>query len=171
VVVYVDLPGSEETLAKAARGSSHAKSARISSPAKSLIRHGFLGLRAAPPTVSNDALSALTSPALPVVKGDSSLLDGVIDLGRSLCQPVASTYTVSKCQLGYFWRVKEKVAKQLIKNKEMLAKIVVVNPGEGVEGYSKEVHSVMDVASVVGMTRSCWIYSLPGSGRLGDEGA
>jgi hypothetical protein len=29
---------------------------------------------------------------------------------------------------------------------------VVVNPGEGVEGYSKVVHSVMNVASVVGMT-------------------
>jgi hypothetical protein len=73
--------------------------------------------------------------------------------------------------IGVFLEGEGKVAKQLIKNKEMLAKIVVVNPGEGVEGYSKEVHSVMNVASVVGMTRSCWIYSLPGSGRLGDEGA
>jgi hypothetical protein len=102
VVVYVDLPGSEETLAKDARGSSRAKSARVSSPAKSLIRHGFLGLRVAPPTVSNDALSALTSPALPVVKGDSSLLDGVIDLGRSLCQPVASTLLSPSVNWGIF---------------------------------------------------------------------
>jgi hypothetical protein len=48
---------------------------------------------------------------------------------------------VSKSQLGYSRRVKEKVAKQLNKNKEMLAEVVVVNPGEGVEGYSKEVLS------------------------------
>jgi hypothetical protein len=34
----------------------------------------------------------------------------------------------------------------------MLAEVVVVNLGEGVEGYSKEVHSVINVASVVGMT-------------------
>ena len=87
-----------------------------------------------------------------MVKGATSLPDGMADLGRSLSQLVPSTSAVSKSQLGYFRRVKEKVAKQLIKNKEMLAETVVVNPGEGVEGYSKEVHSVMNVASVVGMT-------------------
>jgi hypothetical protein len=48
--------------------------------------------------------------------------------------------------------VKEKVAKQLIKNKEMLAEVEAVNPGERVEEYSKEVHNVMNVASMVGMT-------------------
>jgi hypothetical protein len=48
--------------------------------------------------------------------------------------------------------VKDKVAKQLIKNKELLVKVVIVNPEEGVEEYSKEVHSVMNMASVVGMT-------------------
>jgi hypothetical protein len=34
----------------------------------------------------------------------------------------------------------------------MLAEVVAVNPGEGVEEYSKEVHNAMNVASVVGMT-------------------
>jgi hypothetical protein len=38
------------------------------------------------------------------------------------------------------------------KDLEILAETVVVKPGEGVEGCSKEVHSVMNVASVVGMT-------------------
>ena len=87
-----------------------------------------------------------------MVKGATSLFEGVAVLGRSLSQPVSSNSSVSKSQLGYFQRVKEKVAKQLIKNKEMLAKVVAVNPGEGVEEYSKEVHNVMSVASVVGMT-------------------
>jgi hypothetical protein len=120
-----------------------------------LIRHGFFGSSAAPPTVLDDALLAPMSPApsaLLGVNGATSLLDGAVDLGRSLSQPVASTSVVSKSQLGYFRRVKEKVAKQLIKNKEMLAENMVVNLGEGVKGYSKEVHNVMNMASVVGMT-------------------
>ena len=155
VVVSVDLPGLEETLAKAACGSSQAKSTRNSSPAKSLIRRGFFGSRDAPPTVLDDTLPGLTSPAppaLPGVKGATSLPDGAAALGRSLSQPVASTSAVSKSQLWYFRRVKDKVAKQLIKNKETLAETVVVNTGEEVEGYSKEVHSLMDVAFLVGMT-------------------
>jgi hypothetical protein len=57
-----------------------------------------------------------------------------------------------KSQLVYSWRVKEKVAKQLNKNKELLAKVVVDNLGEGVEGYSKEVLDMMNVAPVVGMS-------------------
>jgi hypothetical protein len=65
---------------------------------------------------------------------------------------VSSTSAVSKSQLGYLRRVKDKVAKQLIKNKELRVKVVIVNPEEGVEEYSKEVHSAMNMASVVGMT-------------------
>jgi hypothetical protein len=50
----VDLPGKEETLALA---STQAKSAWKSSPAKSLIKRGFFGLRAAtPPTIVVDVL-------------------------------------------------------------------------------------------------------------------
>jgi hypothetical protein len=51
--------------------------------------------------------------------------------------------------LGYFWRVKKKVAKQLHKNKELLAEVVVETP---VEGYSKGVLDVMNLASVVGLS-------------------
>ena len=69
--------------------------------------------------------------ALPRVKGAASILDGAVALGRSLSQPVASTSAVSSSQLGYFWKVKEKVAKQLSKNKELLAETMVVSPGKG----------------------------------------
>jgi peptidase E len=75
-------------------------------------------------------------------EGATSLPDGAADLGRSLSQPVASTSAVSKSQLRYFRRVKEKVAKQLINMMNM----------HNVKGYSKEVHNVMNMASVVGMT-------------------
>jgi hypothetical protein len=122
-VASLELPGSEEPLAKDVCGSSQAKSARNSSPAKSLIKRGFLGPRATPPP-------APTSPALPTLlgaKGAASIPDGVAALGRSLSQPVASTPAVSKSQLGYFRRVKEKVAKQLSKNKELLAESMVVS--------------------------------------------
>ena len=81
-----------------------------------------------------------------------SLSVEVVDLGRSLSQPVSSTSVISKSQLGYFRRVKYKVAKQLIKNKELLAEVVIDNPEEGVEEYSKEVHRMMKMAFVVGMT-------------------
>jgi hypothetical protein len=78
-----------------------------------------------------------SSPALPVVKVSTPHSDGVAKLGKSLSQPVSSTSSVSKSQLQYAQRVKEKVAKQLNKNKE---------------GYSKEVLDMMNVAPVVGMS-------------------
>jgi hypothetical protein len=59
---------------------------------------------------------------------------------------------ISKSELGYFRRVKDKVAKQLVKNKEMLAEVVIDTPEEGVKEYSKEVYNSMKMASVVGMT-------------------
>jgi hypothetical protein len=73
-------------------------------------------------------------------------------VGRSLSQSASSTSVVSKSQLGYFRRVKDKVTKQLNKNKELLVEVVIDNPEEGVKVYSKEVHSAMNMASVVGMT-------------------
>jgi hypothetical protein len=48
--------------------------------------------------------------------------------------------------------VKEKVAKQLHKNKELLAEVVVETPVEGVEGYSKGVLDAMNCAPVVGLS-------------------
>ena len=50
---------------------------------------------------------------------------------------------VSKSQLGYSRRVKEKVVKQLHKNQELLAEV------EGVEDYSKDVLDAVNFALVV----------------------
>jgi hypothetical protein len=44
-----------------------------------------------------------------------SLSVGAANVGRSLSQSASSTSFVSKSQLGYFRRVKDKVAKQLNK--------------------------------------------------------
>ena len=76
---------------------------------------------------------------LPVVKGNSSHSYGAVELGRSLCQPSSAPLNVSKSKLGYSWRVKEKVAKQLNKNKELLAEAVVDTSVDEVEGASKMV--------------------------------
>jgi hypothetical protein len=54
--------------------------------------------------------------------------------------------------LGYSRRVKEKVAKQLNMNKELLAEVVVETPVEGVEGYSKGVLDAMNSAPIVGLS-------------------
>jgi hypothetical protein len=40
----------------------------------------------------------------------------------------------------------------LVKNKEMLAEVVIDTTEEGVKEYSKEVYNLMKMASVVGMT-------------------
>jgi hypothetical protein len=40
-------------------------------------------------------------------------------------------FSVSKSQMGYSRRVKEKVAKQLHKNKELLVEVVAETPMEG----------------------------------------
>ena len=48
--------------------------------------------------------------------------------------------------------MKEKVAKQLHKNKELLAEVMVETLVEGVEGYSKGVLDVMNLAPVVGLS-------------------
>ena len=146
VPVFVDLVGEEKTLALV---SSQTKSDRKSSPVKSLIKRGFFGPRAAsPPTVVADVLLDMECELI----RRGSLFVGVADLDRSLSQLVSSTFVISKSQLGNFQRVKDKVAKQLNKNKEMLAKVVIDNPEEGAEEYSKEVHRTMKMASVVGMT-------------------
>jgi hypothetical protein len=57
----------------------------------------------------------------------------------------------SLSQLAYSRWVKEKVTKQLHKNKELLAKSVGVTQ-VGTKGYSKAVLDTMKFAPVVGMT-------------------
>jgi hypothetical protein len=55
----------------------------------------------------------------------------------------------SKSQVVYSQRVKDQVAKQLLKNKELLAGVVADIPAEG---YSKEVIHIMNFAPVVGLS-------------------
>jgi hypothetical protein len=94
------------------------------------------------------------------VDENPALAKGAAKLGRSISQAFpcmteggAPIYSfVSKSQLGYSQRVKEKVAKQLHKNKELLAEVVVETPVERVEGYSKRVLDAMNLASDVGLS-------------------
>jgi hypothetical protein len=96
-------------------------------------------------------VDVLPDPACELIRRGSMSI-GAANLGRSLSQPVSSTSIISKSQLGYFRMVKDKVAKQLNKNKELLTEVVIDNPEEGVEEYSKEVHRTLKMAFVVGMT-------------------
>jgi hypothetical protein len=49
----------------------------------------------------------------------------------------------------YSWRIKDKVAKQLLKNKDLLSEVVA---DILVEGYSKEVIDMMNFAPVVALS-------------------
>jgi hypothetical protein len=146
-------PVSEDLLAKDARVLPQTKSALNPSPALGLIKRGFLGPRAAPSApgkaVEKPARACSDPPALPVVEGSC---DRAAELGRGLSQSLPTTSPVSKSQRGYAKRVKEKVAKQLNKNKELLAESLVDVPVVGEEGYSNKVLGAMNLAPVVGMT-------------------
>jgi hypothetical protein len=162
----------EETLVKADQ---------IPSSAKGLIKQGFFGPRAIPPSplvvmeasmssqgqeeghVKADKIpvlekdlirqgcigSKIASPPMPVAPLSASLTSGAAELGIRN-SPLHSP--VSKSQLCYSRRVKEKVAKQLHKNKELLAEIVVETPVAGEEGYSKEMINMMNFVSMLGLT-------------------
>jgi hypothetical protein len=117
----------------------------VSSPVKSLLKRGFFGPRA---TASSIAVGdILPDPACELICRGSLSVE-TAELDRSISHPVSPTSGISKSELGYFWRVKDKVAKQLTKNKELLAKDLDV----GVEVFSKEVHRTLKMASMVGMT-------------------
>jgi hypothetical protein len=92
-------------------------------------------------------VESIPDPACELIRR-GSLSIGMADLDRGLSHPVSSTSGISKSELGYFRRVKDKVAKQLNKNKELL----VEDLDEGEQGYSSEVHRKMKMASVMGVT-------------------
>jgi hypothetical protein len=108
--------------------------------ALSLIQRGFFGPRAASPTSSrgsSQGKGALSS-SLPEIS--------VLSLGAA---EVGLNPTVSKSEVVYARRVKKEISKQLFKNKEILAKVATDIPSEG---FSKEVISTMNFASVVGLS-------------------
>jgi hypothetical protein len=121
--------GASVSVDLAGEASVSANLAVVSPPVKSLIKRGFFGPRAAAPST--------------VV---------AVDLDSSLCHPVSSISGISKSELGYFRRVKDKVAKQLNKNKELLAEAVMEIPDKGAEDHSKEVQRTFKMASVMGVT-------------------
>jgi hypothetical protein len=135
---------SEVCSAKDLRDPPQDKTAQTPSPALGLIKRGFLGPRAAHPAL----VKVDKKPAQPVVEGS----DSEAVLGRGISQPSHVTSSVAKSQRGYAQRVKEKVAKQPNKNKELLAEIVVDVPVVGEEGYSIRVLEAMKCAPVVGMS-------------------
>jgi hypothetical protein len=77
----------------------------------------------------------------------SSLLEiFVLSLGAA---EVGLKPTISKSQVVYAQRVRDGISKQLLKNKEILAKVVA---NIQVEGFSKEVTRTMNFALVVGLS-------------------
>ena len=104
-------------------------------PAKSLIWRGFLGSRAIspPPVVLKKVLPVIKEkdPTMEVrscsVSKPSSQVCSSSD-GTDVTEPIPINSSISLSQLWYTQRVKEKVAKQLNKNKELIAEAVGVIP-------------------------------------------
>jgi hypothetical protein len=87
--------------------------------APSLIRRGFFGPRIASSSPSRDKEIPLSSKGKGVLP--SSLPEkSVLSLGAA---EVGLNPTVSKSQVVYARRVKAKISKQLLKNKELLAEM------------------------------------------------
>jgi hypothetical protein len=59
---------------------------------------------------------------------------------------------IFKSQIGYARRVKEKIAKQLRKNNDLFAKVVVETSKKGVENYSEVMLDAVKFASIVGLS-------------------
>jgi hypothetical protein len=130
--------------------------------AKSLIQHGFFGPRAAlPPLVvlkevllvhkRKDPIpevgSSLVAAVLPSLQGSSSSNEAVVkETRRESCTPTNSTISLS--QLWYTRRVKEKVAKQLNKDKDLIAEVVGVIPMVGED----RVANALNLAPVLGLS-------------------
>jgi hypothetical protein len=132
----VEAPVSEIILAKASCTPDKAPS---------LIRRGFFGPRVASSSPSRDKevpLSSKGKGALPSSLPEKS----VLSLGAA---EVGLNPTVSKSQVVNARRVKDEISKQLLKNKELLAEVVVDIPAEG---YSKEVIRTVNFAPVVGLS-------------------
>jgi hypothetical protein len=86
-----------------------------STPVTGLLRRGFLGPRSPSP-----APSSLGCKAVPV---NGSVSSPTPEVSQVCFSPLVAPMSMS--QLAYSQRVKEKVTKQLHKNKELLAEAVV----------------------------------------------
>jgi hypothetical protein len=108
-------------------------------------------------------------PQLPSVKGSKCVVEEfwvcsskkhAAELGLRLSEPFplvseggAPIYSsVSKSQMWYTWRVKEKMARQLLKNKKLFAEVVAEIVEKGVENYSEVVPDAVKFASIMGLS-------------------
>ena len=109
-------------------------------------------------------------PQLPSVKGSKSVVEELqvcsskkkhaAELGLRLSEPFprvpgggAPIYSfVSKSQMGYTQRVKEKMARQLHKNKELFAEVVAETVEKGVENYSEVIQDTVKFAPIMGLS-------------------
>jgi hypothetical protein len=135
---------------------------RPSALAKSLIQRGFFGPRAvSPPPVVLKEVSPVLKGKDPTLEVGSSFVaavlpssqacsssDGaaVMEPGRESGTPINSSASMS--QLWYTRRVKEKVAKQLNKNKDLIAEAVGVILVVGED----RVANVLNLALVLGLS-------------------
>jgi hypothetical protein len=115
---------------------------RSSAPAKSLIRRGFFGPRAAPPPPvvlkevspvrkGKDPIPEVGSSSVAAVQPSSQVspfFNGTAVKETRRESGIPTNSFVSLSQLWYTRRVKEKVAKQLNKNKDLIAEVVGVIP-------------------------------------------
>ena len=142
------------------------KTNRKSSSAKGLLQRGLLwSINVSPSPALGAKEYSYTVPKLGPLTTRSQTSttthpSNAAELGKRLhisqpgmtdsCAPIYSF--VSKSQQGYSWRVKNKIGKQLNKNKKLLAKVVAETPVVEVEGYSEVVLDAMDLAPTLGLS-------------------
>jgi hypothetical protein len=155
-----------------------------STPARSLLRRGFLGPRAVSPSpvvlkevlpvikgkepttevglCSVPTISVLVIPQviLPSMLEDKQGVQSTVavafpsaqvcssSIGSDVTKPIPINFFVSLSQLWYTRRVKEKVAKQLNKNKELIVEAVGVMPVVGED----RVANALNLAPVLGLS-------------------
>ena len=131
--------------------------------AKGLLRRGFLGSRNASSSLLGMKEASSSASSKVVVKDSqvcSSSKKHAAELSLRLSEPFprisksgAPSYSfVSNSQIGYARRVKEKLAKQLHKNKELFAKVVADTSEKGEENYSEVVLDVVKFTSSMGLS-------------------
>jgi hypothetical protein len=143
---------------------AQAESGWKSAPVMGLLRRGFLGPRSPSPASSSQGYKVVTvkdkgilAPVNGLIRrgflGSNSDSSTMLVMSKVCSSPSAAPIdSVSKSQLAYSRRVKDKVAKQLHKYKEMLAKVVADSQVVGAKGYSKAVLDAMKFAPTMGMT-------------------
>jgi hypothetical protein len=140
------------------------KAVRILALEKGLLCQGFLGSKnASHPLPAMKGASSSVKGSKAVVEESlvcSSSKKNAAELGLRLSEPFPRMlegaaliyFAISKSQIGHAQRVKEKIAKQMQKNKDLFAEVVVETVEKGVENYSEVVLDTMKFASTMGLS-------------------